>query len=252
MYNVLIVDDEPWALKGIENSFNWQDHSFNVITTTTNPSEALHSILTNQPHVVFSDIRMPNISGLDLLAEARKHQIDCEFIFISGFAEFSYAQEALRKGAYDYLLKPLDLDIANQLLIKLHKFLCKKSKNTDSLNSVQPHVAAPIKCNNKTFNELVSYLQSNIHLNLSLSQLAKQFHLNPNYCCLLFKKQLDCTYSEYVTHLRMQKARQLLLTTNLDISDICSQVGFNDYYYFNKVFKKTFELPPSEYRYLNA
>ena len=79
--------------------------------------------------------------------------------------------------------------------------------------------------------------------------LSKRFNLNPNYISQLFRKELDKTYTEYLTGLRMNRASVLLRTTSIPINEIAEQVGYKDYFYFSKMFKKTMGVPSRGYRY---
>jgi CheY-like chemotaxis protein len=82
MFRVLLVDDEPWDLLGMEKGFPWSETGFSVIGQTTNPVEALDIILKEVPDVIFTDIRMPEISGIELIKKARENNIKSEFIIV--------------------------------------------------------------------------------------------------------------------------------------------------------------------------
>ena len=83
---------------------------------------------------------------------------------------------------------------------------------------------------------------------LILKELAEQYHLNANYCCALFNKETGVSFSEYLTSIRMREAERLLTHTTLSLEEIAVQCGIQDYYYFNKVFKKYSGETPSQYR----
>ena len=119
MYKVMIVDDESWAIKGIRNAFDWEKYGFEVAGQFTSAYKAWDAIKMNEPDLVFTDIRMPDISGLDLMKRAKAQGLATEFVIVSGYAEFEYAQEALRYGALDYFLKPLDVDMTDPFIAKL-------------------------------------------------------------------------------------------------------------------------------------
>ena len=121
MYRVIIVDDEPWALVGIRKFLERGSDQFRIIYETTNPVEALEAICSMEPDVVFTDIRMPEISGLDMITKSRQRGVQSEFVIISAFSEFAYAQQALRAGALDYLLKPLDISCAHEILLNIQQ-----------------------------------------------------------------------------------------------------------------------------------
>ena len=131
MYSVLLVDDEHWSLDGLRMLFDWKSMGFFVIDQITDASEAFDIICNKKPDVVFTDIRMPEISGIELLNMSRQAGIDSEFVVISGYAEFKYAQEALRYGAFDYQLKPIDPNISMPLLKKLKVRLDQKEIERD-------------------------------------------------------------------------------------------------------------------------
>jgi len=127
MYKVMIVDDESWAIRGIRNAFDWDKHGFEIIGQFTSAFKAWEAIREKKPDLVFTDIRMPDISGLDLMKRAKAHDPDIEFVIVSGYAEFEYAQEALRCGALNYFLKPLDIDIADPFIAKLAMHFSERS-----------------------------------------------------------------------------------------------------------------------------
>lgn len=248
MYRVLLVDDEPWALVGMRKIFKWEDMGFSIVCETMNPVEALHFIWEQEPDVVFTDIRMPEISGLELMQKTREKGLDTEFIVVSGFAEFSYVQEALRQGAFDYQLKPLQLEQADMLLEKLKKHLDGKRIKEEECSDVPIEDCMVENDRKEDFKELLHFVNQNYHIELSLKELANQHFMNYTYCCELFKKVTGKNFSEYVTDLRMEKARELLERTSLTVSEISLKVGYKDYFYFNKVFKKCKGTTPAKYR----
>lgn len=470
MYKVLLVDDEPWALSGIRNTFQWEKFGFEVIAETTVPAEAFDIIINQRPDVVFTDVRMPEMSGLELMEKVRERGLDTEFVVVSGFGEFSYAQQAIRQGAFDYCLKPLEFDYADKLLDKLYKYLEDKKSDkklmlfesiieskTDQVHLAEmglsinrkyyqsavvilkdtahpdrgamlfPSELSRIEIklgNNKTFylfnvdqdiqnlvdrsgiknacvgisslnelpdkierlyyeadiaacnyfiyneckvykyakknsarinpliknlcdliekrendklekliddipvyfkvnslcledlvylwNQLVAYVSKNsesndineefdftdyrqlisqhadinsfvdflkrevseitdisfsdkedngsvftkilsyIHEHYSeqiyLRDIARMFHVNPNYCCRLFKKHTSKTFSEYINTFRIEKAMKLLRTTELTMEEIAEKVGYNDYFYFIKSFKRNQGVSPGKFR----
>lgn len=133
MYSVIIVDDEPWAIKGIRNAFNWHQYGFDIIGQFTSAHKAMEFISEASPDLVFTDIRMPDISGLDLMRMTKDMGLDVDFVVVSGFAEFAYAQEAIRYGALDYCLKPLDIELADPLMEKLALHFSKKRSVRNNL-----------------------------------------------------------------------------------------------------------------------
>ncbi|SMG55700.1 response regulator [Paenibacillus aquistagni] len=105
---VLLVDDEPWVVESLKASIDWATHDFEVIGTACSGTEALTLMETLQPDVVFTDIRMPGMSGLELIKRGKERSLLVDYVVVSGYAEFAYAQKALAYGAMSYCLKPFD------------------------------------------------------------------------------------------------------------------------------------------------
>ena len=98
-----------------------------------------------------------------------------------------------------------------------------------------------------SFMNIIKYLNENYEKDISLTKLAEVFHLNASYISYLIKSETGLTYSQYLTELRIGKAKELLKTTNLSLTEISEAVGFNDYFYFIKKFKKVVGVTPGHY-----
>jgi two-component system, response regulator YesN len=111
MFKVLLVDDEPFVTKALKVLINWEELGYVVCAEASDGQSAVELIVEHKPHLVISDIRMPRMDGLNLAkycSDVMKY--NCKFIILSGYKDFSYAQEAMRCGVKDYLLKPVDED----------------------------------------------------------------------------------------------------------------------------------------------
>lgn len=243
-YRVLIVDNEPWVVVYLKKTFPWGKLGFEVVGDTANSLEALELIRKLKPDVVFTDIRMPELSGLELMQQAKERGAKCAFIIVSGFAEFSYAQEAIRLGAFEYCLKPVSVEQGEILLSRLREHL--SDGQNDSLQ--QAEEAELPSGGSETFEEMLAYIQNHYQEKLKLKDVAQQFYFHPGYCSTLFSKILGMTFPEYLTNLRMKKACSLLKETSLSLGEIAQRVGIDDYFYFNKIFKKSFGVTPNEFR----
>lgn len=131
MFRVMILDDEPWVVQGIRNTFKWNEFGFTILAEMTDPLEAFEKIKEEKPDVVLTDIRMPEISGIELMRMSREAGVQSEFVVISGVADFHYAQQSLRLGCFDYLLKPLQFKDADRLLLRLKEQLEMKRRQAE-------------------------------------------------------------------------------------------------------------------------
>jgi two-component system response regulator YesN len=107
MYKLIIVDDDELIRKGLEKVIPWEQLGFTVIGVYGNALEALESMKSNPSDVILTDIRMPEMSGLELIEQARNFHSGLKAVIISGYSEFEYARQAIMLKVENYLLKPL-------------------------------------------------------------------------------------------------------------------------------------------------
>lgn len=110
MYNLFIVDDEQTVIDGLTNCIDWQNHNVQVCGYASDGNTAYDSIIRLKPDIVITDIRMPGITGLDLIDRVNAVCSDIKFIVFSGYSEFEHAKHALRSNAVDYLVKPVPIE----------------------------------------------------------------------------------------------------------------------------------------------
>lgn len=127
MFRVILVDDEKWVLSGLQELIPWEDMGFSIVACCQSGIEALQQIAALKPDVVVTDIRMPDLSGLELIEQVSAYQLPIEFVIISAYSDFEVARKAITYGAFSYLLKPLDEDEAMEMMGRLLKRLKKKS-----------------------------------------------------------------------------------------------------------------------------
>lgn len=135
MYQVYLIDDEPWVLIGLERLISWEEYGFCVAGKSTSSREAWAKIVETKPDVVITDIRMPGLNGLELLKKIGEEKLDTKVILVSGFAEFEYARTAIREGAFDYLVKPISKEQLSDCIKKLGDLL-KESKKAQDNNAM--------------------------------------------------------------------------------------------------------------------
>lgn len=238
MHSVFIADDEIWIILGLKKMIENSELPFQVIGNATNGVSALDAIEEKKPELVFSDIRMPGLSGLELLQKLNERKIGTKVIFVSGYSEFEYAREAVRGGALDYLVKPIEQEKLNEVL---NRILHEGILGDEPENEIKP-------VENTGLKQVIQEIKENYTKDITLTELADKYQVSASHLSGLIKSELGLPFSEYLASRRIQKAKELLADETLSIDAIAEMVGYKDYFYFTKVFKKKEGISPSKYR----
>ena len=239
MFNVYIADDEVWIILGLKKLLEKLDIDAFVIGTANNGLTALEEIKEFKPEVVFADIRMPGLSGLELLTEIPKVSPDTKVIIISGYAEFAYAQEAVQHHAFDYLLKPIkEEDLSRTMSAYLN------DRDGEGNEDDEKHPPAY----DRMIDNVISDIREHYLEDISLTSLSAKYNTSMSHLSKMIKETLKMNFSDYIAILRIQRAKELLRDDSMSIQEIAEIVGYNDYFYFTKVFKKVEGISPSKYR----
>lgn len=233
-YRLLIADDEENILNGMRKFIESRMTVFEQVYCALDGQEALDIIYRHHPDIMLLDVQMPGKNGLDVMKEAKDAGVCPKTIILSGYDSFSYAQQALRYGAIDYLLKPCR---STEILEKLEaaaKMLTgqkeKRKKETEG-------------------NYLVSaareYMQEHLAEELNLTNVAEYIGISPSYLSTLFSQQLQCCFTDYLNQLRIDCACQYMHDKRMKIYEIAYKVGFHDEKYFSKVFRKVTGVSPA-------
>lgn len=234
---VLLVDDEIMIREGFKKLFDWEEHDCEVAGEAADGMEALAQIDMLHPDIVIMDINIPIINGLKVIQMSRIKHPEMAFIIVSGYDDFAYCREALRLQITDYILKPVNYEEFGNCIDNLKISMFEK-RAADGKEENREH----------TIIGIVRYMQEHMTEEISLNTLAEQFHLSAQYISQLFKNEIGVNFLVYLTNIRMEQAKKLLLSTPLSIAEVSERSGYSDYRVFTKVFKKTEGVTPSQYR----
>lgn len=234
---VLLVDDEIMIREGFKRLFDWEAHDCEVVGEAADGMEALNQIDALRPDIVIMDINIPIMSGLKVIQLSRIKHPETAFVIVSGYDDFSYCREALRLKITDYILKPVNYEEFGSCIDNLKISLFERRS-----------VEASGQEEERAITSITRYVQEHLAEEVSLSVLAEEFHLSAQYISQLFKSEIGVGFLNYLTSIRMEKARKLLVSTNLPIAEVAERAGYGDYRVFTKVFKKSEGITPSQYR----
>lgn len=399
MYRVVIADDESIIRKGLRESVEWDSLGLEISGEAGDGVEALGIIKANKPHILITDISMPEMDGIKLIKEVKNIDLNIKIIILSGFSDYAFLKEAIKLGVESYLLKPIDNDelISNlidsvnniekeifettqlhqgtgllrantlnrlvtngislsefeekasflDISLEAEKYLCAVCvaenigsgafSNYEQLAMLAVHnicnelaenggavfidakgrvvflfsnigeddlrttadavlanasgqvlehlgisltasvgmtvssvgdiwrsydsAAERFNCEkapadadklewkgSAVIDRTVAYIAEHYNVGITLKQVAEVCHINTSYLGQLFKKEMGESFTEYINKYRIQKAKELLSSSSLKVYEIAETVGFTDYHYFLKIFKKIVGVNPTEVR----
>lgn len=244
MYKVIIVEDEPIIQKGIHFKVDWLSLNCTVFAIASNGQEGIQLIEKHQPDIVITDVRMPLLSGLDMLKQT-KEKYNYEAIIISGYDEFEYAKRAIQLGVTDFILKPIHFEELHAALTKItEKLRHQKTKKQSSIE------LAPLLIESKDtyVTNMIQYIQDHYHEKISIQDMSEILQVSHMTLHTKFKKATNYTFNDYLNRYRIRKALELMNNSSILIYEIANQVGYSDYKYFSQVFKKYTGVSPSQFK----
>ncbi|MFI3254850.1 MAG: response regulator [Eubacteriales bacterium] len=252
MYDVVIIDDEPRIVEGLSKVINWESLDCRVVATASDGKEGAEVIQEKKPHILLTDVNMPDVDGLEMLRALRSEFPQLQVTIISGHSDFSFAQEAMRLGACRYLLKPTKLD-------EIYEAITVMKENLESMDSVEaPEVETDPKsqkeesdsseASNFVLTQALSYIKEHHSEKLTLPQVAEHCYVSQWHLSKLLNGQLKKNFYEVLNEIRIEKAKELLTDGSLRISEISEMVGYGEATHFSRVFKKEVGISANEYR----
>lgn len=248
MYTLVIVDDEPAILEGISRLLNWRELGFERVKTARSCFEVISHVVDWKPDLCLVDVRIGNDYGYELIQNLNNMGIKSNYIMMSGHDDFQYACEAIRCGALDYLLKPVDKEqlqkrVEQVIVDKLHGTVNhEKRKNDDPILQRSYEVFSPL------IQKICMIVRMEYGQHISLKSIADRFRMNATYLGQIFIKETDMKFSEYLMAYRMYVAREQIINTDEKISVIAANVGYTNMNYFYQHFHNYYNITPSEMR----
>lgn len=250
MYKVIIADDEALLKRRLVSTIQWERYDTEIAALASDGREAYDLCLLHKPDILITDIRMPEISGLELAKMLQEAGLNTKVIIISGYADFNYAKEALKYGVVDYVTKPIkeaelieNVQACIRLLEREEKQLRLETFFGDSQEERELFLGS-----DSTLQKILKYIDRHYMEPITSKSVAEVFQFSPAYFSSYFSRNIGQPFSKYLLSYRLMTAQKLLLDSSMRINEVADKVGFNDIQYFNKAFKAMTGCSPKQFR----
>ncbi|WP_328285162.1 response regulator transcription factor [Bacillus sp. 1NLA3E] len=268
---MLIVDDESLERKALKKMIYLHDTDVLMVEEAQNGRIAIELAREIRPDIIFMDIKMPGIDGVEAVKQIKRFAPKTKFIMVSAFDTFEYAREVMRQGVKEYILKPSrQMDVLDAFCRLKEEIIDEKLKQQeqkmleDQLIRAN-HIANLLVNREKGVNQeevhnhqhhhekgllykAKEYIEEHYQEALSLEGVAENIKLSPYYFSKLFKEHFGLNFIDFLTEIRIDHAKRHMLDPEKSLKEICFEVGYKDPNYFSRVFKKYAGLSPSDYR----
>ena len=245
MYRVILIDDERIIVEGLRRVVKWADYDCEVVGTAQDGRSGAAMIRRLRPHMIFTDIRMPGEDGLTMLAGLRSEFPDMQVTVLTGYRDFSYAQEAIRLGVTRFLLKPSKMD-------EIHEALGAMKERVDHLpreEVTEPEESeSQQQAGNFLVKQAIAYIREHYREKISLQDVADQCYISQWHLSKQLNRYAGKSFYDILNSVRIEAACQLLADPSLKIGEISELVGYADVAHFARTFKKLEGVSANEYR----
>jgi YesN/AraC family two-component response regulator len=253
---ILVTDDERLTRNGLQRTLiKWAEGRYDILTA----EDGWAALQLLRQHdwrfeLLITDIRMPGMDGLQLIKHAKEEGNELSAILLTGYAEFEYARTAIRHGAIDYLLKPVQEDL---LIRAVEEGLERTAARRDGASAGRGdereggESAAHSDVANPFIRQAMELIDRHLEQPLTAKDVAGRVHLNVSYFSVLFKNEAGVTFSDYLTNKRLERAKEMLVKTDRKVYEIAEQTGYQSASYFVKVFQEAEGVTPKQYRDTN-
>ncbi len=363
MYRVMIIDDMDIIHRELRRMPIWGNLSgFEISAEAKNGQEALDLLKLGEYDLILTDIKMPKINGLELLQKMNEQNLSTCVVFMSDYTDFSFAKQGIILGAFDYLVKPVDVNELKKLLYRAGEFIEEKNRESERVKKLEKKLDEKVlaffpaadgdqlielimagdprtsdtvvriadflasntenelirmeflfknvllaivrgvlekrewlsgfadpneivgtdgfqydtiaemksaflnkildlqnlmnkllcgSTDNEIVKQMCSYVLESSDGEISLKRISEKLFMNRTYLSEVFRQKAGIQFVEYLTMVKMERAKKLLADGNLKTYEIAEKLGFKDVEYFSRVFKRTIGIPPAAYRQKN-
>lgn len=251
---ILIVDDEATERDGVEFLLRREIASC-CIVQACNGREALELYDKEPFDIVITDIKMPLMDGIELCRNIRQRSTETVLIVLSAYGDFEYTQKAIQLRVDDYILKPISVEEFNNV-IRNALLLTERGRRGAAQNdapeaSEYRQTCMSSEVDSRIVSDVICCVEEHYMDNIGLEWVAAQIGLSAGYLSGFFKRSFGKSFTQYLVGVRMEKAKDLLLRSNMRVADIGTAVGCCNASYFCLQFRKFYGVTPNQMRQNN-
>lgn len=228
---ILVVEDELAARRGLARVIEEAGIPQEDIILAADGQQGLAQLHAHAPEIAFIDIQMPHMSGLEMIRQARKLDMQTVFVLTSAYSEFEYAKEAMHLGVKEYLVKPIAPEDVATLLAP---YISRKDKADGQ--ACHPMVR-----------RMLQIIEADYAKPINLTTISEDLNLTPEYLSYLFRRDMGVNFSAYLRQVRIDRAFEMMQKGATRVYDIAHAVGFSDTKYFCRVFREVTGRSPGSY-----
>ena len=224
MVDIFLVDDEYYERLSLKQNVPWAQHDMQVVGEASNGKTAFKEICDLRPQIAVVDINMPGFDGLTLISKLNDENINCQYIILTGYDEFKYAQTAIKLGVSDYILKPINYDKLISTLLALKDKIADHVDLSTKIDALQ------------TENEIMHlehYYNDLVNCNFNWQSIYQQDddlaqNLHPNYAT--FQSSV-MEISSYLPRKDLRELQKLICSNNENVDYICCLDTMNRFFF---------------------
>ena len=244
-YRLLIADDEYWVRRKLTKLLDWESLGIECLEPAKDGQETLDRVRAEKPDILVTDINMPFLNGVELLERVSRECPETVSFVVSGYDDFAYVKGSFLGGCINYLLKPVSRE---ELQKAVEKAIAILEGRPELPRPAQESRDPETDTTRKIVHQAAHYIDKHYYEDLNLTVLAEKFNVESSYFSRMFRQEMGENLIFYLTRRRIEKAQSLMAGSEVNLTEIAYQVGYNDYSYFNRVFKKHTGMSPREYR----
>ena len=250
---ILVVEDETNIREGIVSILQTNLNIPFKLKSCADSAQALSVSEVFYPDVVITDIVMPDMNGLELIGRLRAKEQCTNFIILSGHDNFSYAQQAIRYGVVDYLLKPLDKEQLLEILLRIYETL---HSETSQKQTARPFTDLDyfewdldVTSMPSSLQRIINYVKKNYMKDISLQTISEELFFHTSYISSLINKYTGHSFTYLLDYIRIRKAVELLLDEpDMSIAEVSDLVGYTNERRLYASFQKRLNMTPGDLR----